>query len=79
MPEDCIREGFRRASKQEMQKSMKGIDADNNYRISTRGADRRGIISAARKRHIVDRLGRELIHDFGYDFAYDNDYGIAYD
>lgn len=79
IPEECVAEGLRRASKKEMLKRMPGVDSENNERLSTRGKSKRGIISETRKRHIVDRLKRELIHDFGYSFEYDTDYGIAYD
>ena len=79
VPEDCIAEGFRRASKKEMLKKMSPAEQKQTIRVSTRGVDQRGIISEARKRHIVDRLKRELIYDFGYDFDYDTEYGVAYD
>ncbi len=79
VPEDCVAEGFRRVSKKEMLKRMPADERARNVRISTRGAERRGIISEARRRHIVDRLKRELIFDFGYDYENDAGYGVAYD
>lgn len=79
VPEDCVAEGFRRASKKEMLKRMSPAEQKRTIRVSTRGTDQRGIISEARKRHIVDRLNRELIYDFGYNLDYDTEYGVAYD
>ena len=79
VPEDCVAEGFRRVSKKEMLKRTPPDQCQGDIRVSDRGPDQRGIISDPRKRHIVDRLKRELIYDFGYRFEYDADYGVAYD
>ena len=79
VPEDCVAEGFRRVSKKEMLKRTPPDQRRVNVRVSDRGPNQRGIISDPRKRHIVDRLKRELIYDFGYRFEYDADYGVAYD
>ncbi len=79
VPEECIAEGFRRASKKEMMKRLPRRLEDENLRLSTRGTDRRGVISASRRQFIANRLQRELISDYGYDFSADCDYGVAYD
>ena len=79
VPADCVAEGFRRASKKEMLKRMPADEQARDMRVSTRGAEHRGVISEARRHHIVDRLKRELIFDFGYDAENDAGYGAAYD
>jgi len=79
VPEDCVAEGFRRASKQEMMKRISADEHGRNLRLSTRGTDQRGIIEPKRRRRLSDRLEAELIYDFGYDFGYDADYGVAYE
>lgn len=78
IPEDCIAEGFRRASKKEMLKRMPPAHPARSS-ISTRGSDQRGIISDDRKRYIIDRLNRELIFDFGHNLDDETEYGVAYD
>lgn len=77
--EECMAEGLRRASKKEMLKHMPPEERECNLRVSTRGSAERKVISEARLRHIVDRLNRELIHDFGYAYDYDTPYNTAYD
>lgn len=76
--EDCIAEGFARASKKEMLKRMPPAQPARNIRVSIRGSEQRGIISDARKRHIIDRLSRELIFDFGHNLDDETEYKIAY-
>lgn len=79
VPEDCLAEGFRRASRQEMIKKGGAQETGGSKHVSGRSKDQRGILSEARKAWIVDRLKQELIHDFGYEFDYDTKYGILYD
>lgn len=78
VPKECIVEGIRRASKQEMMKSIPTQEHDRNLRLSTRNAEERGIIEPERRRRLTDRLKSELTYDFGYDIDYDADYGVAY-
>lgn len=79
VPEDCMAEGLRRSSKTEMLKHMPPQERERNLRVSTRSSEERKVISEARLRYIVDRLNRELIHDFGYAYDYDTPYNTAYD
>ena len=79
MPEDCIAEGFRRASKKEMLRKIAMSGVNENYRVSDRASNQRGIISEARKRYIRERLHRELIYDFRHNLYDDSEYGIVYE
>jgi hypothetical protein len=79
VPEECIAEGFRRASKKEMLKRMNPNSEEANIRVSVRGTEKRGIITDDRLRFIAARLDRDLVHDFGYDITKDRNYGIAYE
>lgn len=79
VPIDCIAEGFRRASKEEMNKRMTAEDQRINIRASDRGSGERGALTNERKRAIVTRLNRELIYDLGYTYTHDMTYGAAYD
>ena len=78
VPEDCIAEGFRRASKAEMRKRIPAELRDGNLQVGNRTRSQAGALPDARKRHIIDRLRRGLIHDMGYNFTYDMQYGINY-
>ena len=79
VPEDCIAEGFRRASKVEMKKRMSPAERNRNPRVPDRSADHRGAISEARTRHIIDRLKRELVHSLGHEYDHGTTYGREYD
>ena len=79
VPEDCIAEGFRRASKLEMNKRMPPEEQKNNFRAAKRTENERGQLSEARQRHIIDRLQNELIHNLGYEYSLTTQYGAAYD
>ncbi len=79
VPRECIVEGLHRASKEEMKKRQP-VREEANYRVSSRTKEERGkVLSPERKRHIVDRLNRELVHNFGYTYDYSTDYGNVYD
>lgn len=78
IPMDCIREGFRLASKKEMLQRMNLSDQDNIRMTSgTQGPHR--ILSRQRLDWIAERLDRHLIHTFGYDPANDAAYGRNFD
>ncbi len=79
VPEECIAEGFRRASKVEMKKRMPPGERDRNRRVPDRNKGHRGALSEARKRQIIDRLNRELVHTLGYAYDYGTIYGLEYD
>ena len=79
VPRECIEEGFRRAHREEMKKRIPPAERATNARVSFRRKDQRGVISEARKRHIIDRLRRELIYDLGHTYDYDTDFGVEYD
>jgi len=79
VPEECIAEGFRRASKVEMKKRMPPGERDRNPRVPVRNKGHRGALSEARKRQIIDRLNRELVHTLGYAYDYGTIYGLEYD
>jgi len=51
---------------------------DGNLQVGNRTRSQAGALPDARKRHIIDRLRRGLIHDMGYNFTYDMQYGINY-
>ena len=79
IPEECIAEGFRRASKKEMLKKMASGSEAALIRASTRSAGERGVIGEERMAAVIERLKRELVYDFGYDFENNRSYGIPYD
>jgi hypothetical protein len=78
VPEDCIAEGFRRASKVEMKKRMPAHLREASLQVAERDKSQRGSLSESRKRHIIDRLSRELVYDLGYEFNYGTKYGAEY-
>ena len=79
IPEDCIAEGLRLASKAEMKKRISSEEAALDHRISFRGRDRRGALSKTTIKYIVDRLNNELIHYLGHEYSYDTQYGFLYE
>lgn len=79
IPRDCVEEGFRRASKEEMKKRIPPATDEPNYRVSFRSKAERGkVLSPERKRYTVDRLNQELVHPLGHTYDYDTDYGNEY-
>jgi hypothetical protein len=79
IPEDCMAEGLRRASKTEMMKRMPPEHHAQNMRVSIRNGDAKQTLSDDRLRHIIGRLNRELVHDFGYAFDLNTPYDTIYD
>ncbi len=79
VPDDCIAEGFRRASKKEMAKRMPQTDSDTDFRAAKRSESDRGSLSDDRKQRIIGRLQRELRYDMGYTYDMNTSYGKLYD
>lgn len=79
IPVECIEEGLRRASKEGMAKVIPADERETNERVSFRTADQRGVLSASIQRRILDRLGRDLVHDFGHSYTAGIEYGKYYD
>jgi hypothetical protein len=79
IPQWCVEEALRRSSKKAMKVKMSPIQQKTNLQVSYRGKEERGVLAESRKRHIVDRLKRELVHDLGYNYDYDVEYGFIYD
>ncbi|MBT5050985.1 MAG: hypothetical protein HOM58_20970 [Rhodospirillaceae bacterium] len=79
IPEECIAEGFRLASKKEMKKRFTPEEIERDSRVSFRGKNERGVLTDERKRYIVDRIRNEMVHDLGHSYDYDTEYGFEYD
>lgn len=77
IPEECIEEAFKRNSKKAMEEKIPKEEHDTNHVVSFR--TERGVIPEHIKNHILERLNRELIYDFGYDYSEKHDWGHNYD
>lgn len=77
IPMECIEEALKRTSKKAMAKKVPKKEHETVLRVSYR--EQRGVISEPRKLKILERLRRELIHDFGYDYSDDHEWGHHYD
>ena len=79
IPEDCIREGFRRASKKEMLARVPDTDRYTTPLAVNRTQTERGSLPLDKKTYIIDRIERDLIHDFGYAYIHDMGYGQQFE
>jgi hypothetical protein len=78
VPEDCVAEGFRRASKAEMKKRMPSDLRTDNLQVAERSKSQRQSLTDQRKAYIIRRLHQDLVHNLGYAFNYDMTYGAEY-
>ena len=76
VPEECIAEAFSRITPEEMKKRIPEAQRDRNYRVATSIDDPKRWMPDHRLHPIVDRINRELVHDFGYSYSYDTDYNL---
>lgn len=79
VPEDCIREGFRRASKKEMLSRVPDTDRYTTPLAVNRTATERGSLPEDKKTFIIDRIKCDLIYDFNYAYSHDMSYGQKFD
>ena len=77
LPEDLIAEALNRTSKKAMKEKLSGQQQDETIRVSYR--KERGSLSEERVAAILERLRRELIHDFGYDYSDNHQWGHYYE
>ena len=74
---ECIEESLKRTSKKAMAKKIPAREQETTTIVSYR--KERGVISEPRKKYILERLRRELIHDLGYDYSDSHDWGHFYE
>jgi hypothetical protein len=79
VPLSCVEEAVRRTTKQAMKSKIEASTDVVNLQVSYRGKDKRGVLSEDRKRYIINRLKRELIHNLGYEYDFDTEYGFMYE
>jgi nucleotidyltransferase/DNA polymerase involved in DNA repair len=77
IPRDCLEEALSRTTKAAMKKKIPQEESLANRRVSFR--KERGVLSESLCKHILERLQRELIHDFGYDYSDKHEWGRYYD
>ena len=77
IPVGCLEETLKRTSKKAMAEKIPQEEQGTVLRVSYR--KERGVISEARRKHILERLRRELIHDFGYDYSENHQWGHFYE
>ena len=77
IPLECVEEALKRTSKKAMAEKIPKEEHETNPRVSYR--KERGVISEARKKHILGRLQRELIHNLGYDYSDNHEWGHVYE
>jgi hypothetical protein len=77
IPLECLEEALKRTSKKAMADKVPKDEHATNSRVSYR--KERGVISESRKKHILGRLQRELIHDLGYDYSDSHEWGHVYE
>jgi len=73
--DDYICEGLRRTERNEMLKRIPAELRDRNSEAGNRDAGQRGILSATRRKKIIDCLNSNLIHPLGYNYDNDMEYG----
>lgn len=76
VPEECVKEAFSRITPDEMKKRIPEAQRERNYRVAALIDDPKRWMPDHRLHPIVDRINRELVHDFGYSYAYDTDYNL---
>lgn len=74
VPEECVAEGFRRATVEEMKKRMSPEDRAKSVRVPQTVRNHDTLLSKERKKYIIDRLNSEIIYSFGYKYDYDEEY-----
>ena len=74
VPEECVAEGFRKASVEGMKKRMSPKERAKSIRIPQTVRNHGTLLSKDRKKHIIERLNKEVIHSFGYEYDYDQEY-----
>ena len=77
IPVECLEEALKRTSKKAMAEKIPQEEHGTVLRVSYR--KERGVISKPRRDYILERLQRELIHDFGYDYSENHQWGHFYD